>query len=83
MLWGALEDFTLRILITASMLSIAIEVGTAKPEERKLKWVDGFAIFVAVLISATVSSVNDYQKERQFQKLNQVADERKQVLGRF
>jgi P-type Ca2+ transporter type 2B len=79
LLCGALEDFTLRILLVASILSIAIEVGTAKEEERKTKWVDGFAIFVAVLICATVASVNDYQKERQFQKLNQVADDRKQV----
>ena len=26
---------------------------------------------MAVMISATVTAVNDYQKERQFQKLNQ------------
>ena len=34
---------------------------------------------MAVFISATVQSVNDYQKERQFMKLNSVVDERKRV----
>jgi hypothetical protein len=33
----------------------------------------------AVLISASVTAVNDYQKERQFIKLNSVADLRKRV----
>jgi hypothetical protein len=34
---------------------------------------------VAVAICVLVSAVNDYQKERQFLKLNAVADERKKV----
>jgi hypothetical protein len=37
---------------------------------------------MAVFISATVQSVNDYQKERQFIKLNSVVDERKRVTIR-
>lgn len=36
-------------------------------------------MLVAVLICATVTAVNDYQKERQFLKLNSVADSRKRV----
>jgi P-type E1-E2 ATPase len=36
-------------------------------------------VLVAVLICATVTAVNDYQKERQFLKLNSVADSRKRV----
>lgn len=61
----------MRILIVASIVSIAIEVGTAEPEERKIAWIEGVAVMMAVMISATVTAVNDYQKERQFQKLNQ------------
>lgn len=34
---------------------------------------------MAVFISATVTAVNDYQKERQFMKLNSEADSRKRV----
>jgi len=79
---GALEDLTMRILIVASFLSIAIEVGTAKPQQRATAWIEGFAVLVAVGICATVTAVNDYQKERQFLKLNSVADSRKRVTIR-
>lgn len=75
----ALTDFTLRILIVASVVSIAIEVGTADDSHRSTAWIEGFAVLVAVAISALVTSVNDYQKERQFIKLNSVIDERKRV----
>lgn len=75
----ALEDFTLRILIVASVVSIVIEVGTADDSHRSTAWIEGFAVLVAVGISATVTSINDYQKERQFLKLNSVMDERKRV----
>jgi hypothetical protein len=34
---------------------------------------------VAVFVCAGVSAINDYQKDLQFQKLNSVADARKQV----
>lgn len=61
----------MRILIVASIVSIAIEVGTADNQKRKIAWIEGFAVMLAVMISATVTAVNDYQKERQFQKLNQ------------
>lgn len=39
----------------------------------------GFAILVAVFVCAGVTAINDYQKDLQFQKLNSVADSRKQV----
>jgi len=37
----------------------------------KVEWVEGVAILVAITIVTVVQSVNDYQKERQFMKLNQ------------
>jgi P-type Ca2+ transporter type 2C len=36
----------------------------------KVAWVEGVAILVAITIVTVVQSVNDYQKERQFMKLN-------------
>jgi hypothetical protein len=58
-----LEDFTLRILLVAALLSIGLETGTAHDaEERKLAWIEGFAILVAVMVCATVTAINDYQK---------------------
>lgn len=58
----------------ASIFSIIIEMGTADEEHRATAWIEGVAVLMAVAISATVSTVNDYQKERQFLKLNTVMD---------
>ncbi len=69
----------MRILLVASLVSIAISCGVADDEHRSSAWIEGFAIFLAVFICASVQAGNDYQKERQFQKLNQVADDRKKV----
>jgi hypothetical protein len=58
----------------AAVLSIALEVSTASAEDQPKAWIEGFAILVAVFVCASVTAVNDYQKERQFLKLNSVAD---------
>ncbi|GAA5914138.1 hypothetical protein JCM6882_004934 [Rhodosporidiobolus microsporus] len=42
----------------------------------QVDWVEGCAIAVAILICVFVGSVNDWQKERQFQKLNAQKEER-------
>lgn len=42
----------------------------------KVDWVEGVAIMVAILIVVLVGSINDFQKERQFQKLNAQKEER-------
>jgi Ca2+-transporting ATPase len=39
------------------------------------RWIEGFAIIVAVLIVSTVSSVNDWSKDRKFRQLNKANDE--------
>jgi Ca2+-transporting ATPase len=41
-----------------------------------VKWVEGVAIIVAILIVVLVGSVNDFQKEKQFRKLNAKKDDR-------
>jgi len=41
-----------------------------------IEWVEGVAILIAVLIVVLVGSVNDWQKERQFKKLNEKKDDR-------
>jgi len=53
----------------ASILSIVIEgtsffyvVATATPEERNTAWIEGFAVMLAVMICATITAANDYQK---------------------
>jgi magnesium-transporting ATPase (P-type) len=54
-------------------------VGTAEPANRSLAWIEGFAIMVAVIVCSLVTAINNYQKEKQFLKLNEVADSRKKV----
>lgn len=44
-----------------------------------LAWIDGVAIFFAVLVVCLVSTINDYKKERQFEKLNETAESEKTV----
>lgn len=63
----------------AAILSIALETAAADPDERATKWTEGFGILLAVFICSFVTAINDYQKERQFQSLNSVADEKKKV----
>lgn len=74
LLCNALEDFTLRVLLVASIFSIgltyilnipvAIEVGTAEPDHRNTAWIEGFAIFLAVFVCSNVAASNDYSKEK-------------------
>ncbi|CAD8143054.1 unnamed protein product [Paramecium octaurelia] len=79
LLWNALEDFTMRVLLIASIASIVIEVATADNEHRHLAWIEGFAIFVAVLVCTNVAAMNDYSKEKQFRKLNAASEKSKIV----
>ncbi len=61
LLWEALNDFTLKILIVAAFVSIALETG-ANADHRSTAWIEGFAIFIAVLVCSNVSAINDYRK---------------------
>lgn len=45
-------------------------------EIESLEWVEGVAIMVAIIIVVMVGSVNDYQKELQFRKLNAQKEDR-------
>lgn len=74
------------ILIIAAVISLALGIYTsvgAEPTldsfgnpEPKVDWVEGLAILIAVAIVVLVGSVNDWQKEKQFQKLNEKKDDR-------
>lgn len=47
-----------------------------------LAWIEGFAIFIAVMVCSSVAAGNDYQKEKQFKKLKEVAGSKKEVRVR-
>jgi hypothetical protein len=50
---------------------VSTVLGVAIPAQRKEhEWAEGVAIWIAVIIVNMVGSVNDYQKDQQFRKLN-------------
>jgi Ca2+-transporting ATPase len=73
-LWfGNLRDPTLIMLMAAALISTVL--GVAVPAEREdSAWSEGVAIWVAVLVVSLVGAFNDWNKDRQFQKLNAQKD---------
>ncbi|PLW48503.1 hypothetical protein PCASD_04243 [Puccinia coronata f. sp. avenae] len=90
LIWLALQDKVLIILIIAAVISLALGLYTTLGTDPKsytdangntvtepqVDWVEGVAILVAVAIVTLVGSVNDYQKELQFKKLNAQKEDR-------
>eukprot|EP00002_Diphylleia_rotans_P002961 TRINITY_DN1196_c0_g1_i1.p1 TRINITY_DN1196_c0_g1~~TRINITY_DN1196_c0_g1_i1.p1 ORF type:complete len:1056 (+),score=254.28 TRINITY_DN1196_c0_g1_i1:49-3216(+) len=74
LIWEALQDFTLIMLLASAAVSIAL--GIYEDITHGVKgWVEGVAILFSVFIVVSVSALNDYAKEKQFRKLNaQAAD---------
>lgn len=75
LMWDALHDVTLIILLVAGTISLV--VGLAFEDDKATGWIEGAAILGAVGVVVLVSSINDYQKERQFRKLNAVKEDSK------
>lgn len=65
--------FSKILLSVAAITSLALGLyQTFRPgSNSKLEWIEGVAILTAVTIVTIAQSVNDYQKERQFAKLNE------------
>ena len=68
----ALEDPTLVMLCIAAAVSLVLGIY----ENPTTGWIEGTAILAAVVIVVMVASLNDYQKEKQFRKLNEKKDSR-------
>ncbi|ODO10159.1 calcium-translocating P-type ATPase, PMCA-type [Cryptococcus amylolentus CBS 6273] len=91
LMWLAFKDKVLILLSVAAVVSLALglyqDLGTPPKviynddcpngcEEAQVDWVEGVAIVVAIIIVVMVGSVNDWQKERQFKKLNEKREDR-------
>eukprot|EP00026_Physarum_polycephalum_P001291 Phypoly_transcript_01292.p1 GENE.Phypoly_transcript_01292~~Phypoly_transcript_01292.p1 ORF type:complete len:1073 (+),score=214.03 Phypoly_transcript_01292:60-3221(+) len=74
--WGALQDQILLLLIAAAVISIILGSIPATSEDPKKGWFDGVAILFAVVIVVGVTSANDFQKQRQFAKLDAKKNDR-------
>ncbi|CBZ53551.1 hypothetical protein NCLIV_033380 [Neospora caninum Liverpool] len=68
------SDFTLRILTLCGLISIVL--GVTLGEHPEVEWIEGFAIWVAVVVVIAVTATNDWVKEKQFRKLGKVKDDR-------
>jgi magnesium-transporting ATPase (P-type) len=74
-MWMTFNDKVLIILTTVATISLILGLyQDFGQSERyggpKVRWVEGVAIMVAVAIVVIAGSLNDYQKEKQFIKLN-------------
>lgn len=81
LMWITYNDKVLILLSIAAAISLAIGLyqtfGTKHdPENPPIEWVEGVAIIVAIVIVVVVGSLNDWQKERQFVKLNKKKEDR-------
>jgi Ca2+ transporting ATPase len=70
MVLDALSDNVLQILILAAAISLAIGIW----EDPHQGWMEGAAILLAVVIVVSVTTTNEYFKQKQFIKLNASAD---------
>jgi len=73
----SLEDFMVRVLIVAGVVSLILET----VENPSIGWINGVAILLAVAIVALVTATNNYQKEKQFRALED-KEEQKCVVVR-
>lgn len=67
------EDEMLRVLCGAAVVSLVLGIAT---EGLRDGWLEGTSILLAVVIIVSVTSFNNYVKEKQFQKLNQIAEQK-------
>ncbi|RHZ44952.1 putative P-type calcium ATPase [Aspergillus thermomutatus] len=77
--WIAYNDKVLILLTVAAVISLALGIYqsiTATDGEARVQWVEGVAIIVAIVIVVVVGAANDWQKERQFVKLNKKKEDR-------
>lgn len=81
LMWITFNDKVLILLSIAAAVSLGVGLyqtfgASHDPGEPKVEWVEGVAIIVAIAIVVIVGSLNDYQKERQFAKLNRKKQDR-------
>jgi Ca2+-transporting ATPase len=68
--WVAYNDKIIILLTIAAIVSLALGIYETVEGGTGVEWVEGVAICVAILIVTVVTAANDWQKEKQFAKLN-------------
>ncbi|KAI1276836.1 calcium-translocating P-type ATPase [Xylaria sp. FL0933] len=82
LIWTAFKDKVIILLAVAAVVSLALGLYETLGVKREpgsppsVDWVEGVAIIIAILIVTLVGSLNDWQKERAFVKLNAKKEDR-------
>jgi Ca2+-transporting ATPase len=79
--WIAYNDKVLILLSIAAVISLALGLYQTfgqphPPGQPPVEWIEGVAIMAAIIIVVVVGAGNDWQKERQFAKLNRKKEDR-------
>ncbi|KAG9302148.1 hypothetical protein G9A89_020582 [Geosiphon pyriformis] len=87
LIWDAYQDKTLIMLSIAALFSLAVGISEDYSSrhtegEPRVGWVEGVAILTAVAAVVFTNAINDYQKEKQFKKLNAKKEDRSVKLIR-
>ncbi|EME50165.1 hypothetical protein DOTSEDRAFT_68884 [Dothistroma septosporum NZE10] len=75
LMWLAYNDKVLIVLTVAAVIALSLGIYQAIAFNG-VEWVEGVAIIVAITVVVMVGALNDWQKERQFAKLNKKKDAR-------
>ena len=84
LMWEALQDTTLIILIVCAVISLVLSFyhgDSGLPDEEfsqvkepNVEWIEGLAILIAVVVVVFVTSFNDWSKEKQYRGLQSKID---------
>ncbi|KAF7592952.1 Calcium-transporting ATPase 10, plasma membrane-type [Aspergillus hancockii] len=70
LLWDAYNDKIIILLTIAAVISLSLGIYEAASGQSQVDWIEGVAVCVAIVIVVGATAGNDWQKERQFAKLN-------------
>ncbi|KAJ8121882.1 hypothetical protein ONZ43_g1779 [Nemania bipapillata] len=82
LVWVAFQDKVIILLAVAAVVSLALGLYETFGVKREpgsppaVDWIEGVAIIIAILIVTLVGSLNDWQKDRAFLKLNEKKEDR-------
>lgn len=62
------------ILMIAAVISVVVEYFAAEGEDKGMFWVDGVSILIAVAVCTLVATISNYEKEKQFDELDQMTE---------
>lgn len=69
----ATNDFTVRVLMLAGCTSMGLEYWIAARDGTSPEWIEGASILAALAVVVLVTAGNNWQKEKQFQSLQEAS----------